>query len=505
MTNLVESKEAKIQRILEMEERIRLREGLPFLYGWKWYTWAREFYESTNKVCLLTAANQCSKSSTAIRKCINWATDKSLWPSLWVRDPSQFWYLYPTTNQATIEFKTKWPQFLPKNEFQNDPKYGWKPEFKHGDIHAIHFNSGVHVYFKTYSQKTDALQTGTVDAMWCDEEVPVNYYNELVFRLSASDGYFNTVFTATLGQDFWRRAMEPEQGEEEVLPGAFKRTVSMYDCLTYEDGTPSHWSVEKIQQIEARCTSHNEILKRVHGKFILDIGGRKYPHFNIKRHLMEPREIPSDWMIYGAADPGSGGVNHPAAISFMAVNPNMREAEIFLGWRGDHELTTAGDVVEKFISMRDDKKLNMQVQRYDQACKDFQTISTRMGEAFEQSDKNHEKGEQVLNTLFKYDMLKIHNNVELMKMAVEFSVLKKDTPKNKAKDDLSDTARYNCTSIPWDFSFITGELLQAPEKVLTPMEREIAERRAAFDENEDEKAQRELDEEFREFNELLYL
>jgi len=66
--------------------------------------------------------------------------------------PTQFWYLYPTSTQVNIEFETKWKQFLPKGEYKNDPIYGWHEEKKDGNIIAIHFNSGVHLYFKTYAQ-----------------------------------------------------------------------------------------------------------------------------------------------------------------------------------------------------------------------------------------------------------------------------------------------------------------------------------------------------------------
>jgi len=107
----------------------------------------------------------------------------------------QFWYLYPSKPVINAEFETKWKQFLPKGDMKNDPYYGWKEERKQGDVVAIHFNSGVHVYFKTYEQNVQNLQTGTCDAIFCDEELPIELYDELTFRISASDGYFHMVFT----------------------------------------------------------------------------------------------------------------------------------------------------------------------------------------------------------------------------------------------------------------------------------------------------------------------
>jgi phage terminase large subunit-like protein len=306
------------------EKQVRLREGLPFLYGWKWYIWARDFFESTNKLNFLCAANQISKSSTQIRKCIDWATDQRKWPRLWPsRRPVQFWYLYPTSNQANIEFLTKWVEFLPKGEFKEDPVYGWQMEKKQGNVYAIHFNSGVHVFFKTYAQDEQALQTGTCDAIFCDEELPVDLYDELIFRISASDGYFHMVFTATLGQEFWRLVMEPGAKEDEKLPEAAKWVVSMYDCQEYEDGSLSHWTDEKIQQVKNRCKTANEILKRVYGKFIMDDNGRKYESFDIKRHMKQPHPLPETWMTYAGIDIGGGGKTHPGAIVFLKVSPRL--------------------------------------------------------------------------------------------------------------------------------------------------------------------------------------
>lgn len=474
-----------IEQITLKEQQLRLREGLPFLYGWKWYRWAWEFFESTNKLNFLCAANQISKSSTQIRKCIDWATNQKKWPILWPHTkPIQFWYLYPTSNQANIEFMTKWQQFLPRGEFKDDPVYGWKEERKQGNTYAIHFNSGVHIFFKTYAQDVMALQTGTCDAIFCDEELPVEIYDELIFRISASEGYFHMVFTATLGQDFWRQVMEPDRTEEERMPEAAKWTVSMYDCMHYQDGTESHWTAEKIQEVKNRCKSANEILKRVYGKFIMDDGGKKYESFDIKRHVKPPHPLPSGWIVYAGVDVGGGGRSHPGAIVFISVSPDFRQGRIFLGWRGDGVGdTTAGDIFNKFQEMKLEAKIQPAMQCYDWSSKDFKTISDRNGGGFIPADKDHERGEQILNVLFKNDMIAIYDTEELQKLIRELVVLRKDIPKNKAKDDFTDALRYCVTRIPWDWSAITGEkiaAMESPGEPLTEKQREIQMRREDF-------------------------
>ena len=159
---------------LALEAKLKeIKKRLPHLHGWPFYKWSREFFESKNKENFLTSGNQLSKSSTAIRKCIHWATEKSLWPTLWPeyarndKSPNLFWYFYPDQKTLNAEFSTKWAEFLPKYTHKEHPVYGWKI-IKNGttrDVAGIAFNSGVTVYFKFYSQALIALQASSVFAL----------------------------------------------------------------------------------------------------------------------------------------------------------------------------------------------------------------------------------------------------------------------------------------------------------------------------------------------------
>lgn len=441
------------KRLLEEKHR-RFRENLPHIYGWKWYPWAKAFFESTNRINLLTAANQVSKSSTQIRKCIHWATSPKLWPRLWKTDPKIFWYLYPSKEVATIEFEKKWiPEFMPRGELKDHPIYGWTYEKSRKVIDAVHFNSGVSVFFKVYTQGPTVLQTSTVSAIFCDEEMPVELYDEIMFRLAATDGYFHMVFTATLGQEFWRRAIEGK-GTDEVLLDAFKQQVTMYDCLTYTDGTPSPWTEERIQTIKNSCKSKNEVLRRVYGRFIME-SGRKYPSFDPASHYVKPFSLPPNYRIYSAVDMGSGPPNHPAAIIFLAISPDNRQGYVVHGWRGDNQVTTAGDVLQKYREIKKEPPVRSRPivqQSYDQGSKDFGIISTRAGEPFAPSDKRNTAGEEAINTLFKSNMLLIFDTEELRKLGGELIQLLVTTRKTHAKDDFIDALRYAVMSVPWDWS-----------------------------------------------------
>jgi phage terminase large subunit-like protein len=497
----------KSQELKLHEQKLKLIQGLPHRYGWKWYFWARQFYESTNATTLLCAANQISKSSSQIRKCIEWATNKDLWPKLWKTEPRQFWYLYPGKDTATVEFHKKWvPEFLPRGAFKDHPIYGWKEEIENRKIHAIHFFSGVSVYFKTYAQDVQQLQSGTVHAIFCDEELPEAIYPELRLRLAAVDGYFSMVFTATLNQDFWRRAIEGSD-KEELMPEAFKLQISMYDCIFYEDGTPGAYDEPKIERIKQQCGSETEIQRRVYGRFVTE-AGRKYPAFEADRHYVRPFPILGEHKIFAGVDIGGGGQGHPASCVFVAVEPSYRRGYVIRGWRGDRELTTAGDILEKYDSLRGN--LNVISAAYDWAAKDFGTIAARMGETFVKAEKSHELGEDVLNTLFKNDMLFIFDEEELRKLGGELSSLMKSTPKSFAKDDFADALRYCCVKIPWDWSMLNESQVKSKEIVVESrsltaaeyMEWELEQRRGDFAKSTstDKNSWKELEDEFEFWN-----
>lgn len=497
-----------------------MKAGLPHLYGQKLYRWQKDFINARQEMGFLTAANQIGKSTCMIILCITWATKQSLWPQLWPKmpKPKLFWYLYPSKEVATMEWRTKWEPLMPQGAYKDHPQYGWEVKFSGENIDYIKFNSGVFVVFKTYGQRTMVLQTASVWAVFSDEELPEQHYSELAFRIEGTQGYFRMVFTATLGQQMWMRTMEGK-GEAELFPDAFKRQVSMYDCQVYADGTPGPYNEARIQKAIGRCKNRAEIDRRVHGKFVKD-EGRVYVQYDPTRHVVKPFKIPSEWARYGAADPGSGGTNHKPAVAFIAVNPKRTKGVVYKGWKGDDGRDyTAEDCLQKFVEVRGDDQLTLQL--YDQNARDFFTIGTRMGENFLKSEKHHDVGEGAVNTLFKNDMLHIFDDSgddspQLHKLGSEMMTIPSERPKNQRDDDFSDCVRYICATIPWDYESLSGrkqeedrKRLAAAKRRLKPeteqeaIARRIKERRRGFvDEGSERSGWGELTDEIDEYNSL---
>ncbi|RLB88176.1 MAG: hypothetical protein DRH10_08010, partial [Deltaproteobacteria bacterium] len=473
--------------------------GLPHLYGQKLYRWQKDFLKATNEMCFLTAANQIGKSTIMIIKLIHWCTTPKLWPQLWPDKPKPLlmWYLYPSKEVAHLEWLTKWEPLMPKGPFKDHPQYGWTVNLDSRKmIESIKFHSGPLVVFKTYGQRTMVLQTASVWVIACDEELPEQHYSELSFRIEGTQGYFWMVFTATLGQQMWMRTMHGK-GPAELFPDAFKRTVSMYDCRVYADGTPAPYHDEKrILKAIARCKNKAEVDRRVKGLFVKD-EGRKYVQYDPTIHVIKPFKIPAEWSVYGATDPGSGGRNHKPANCFVAVRPDRRYAVVFKGWKGDDGKDyTANDCLQKFISNRGTSQCTMQI--YDQNARDFFIIATRMGENFVGAEKHHDVGEDVVNTLFKNMMLFIFDDSEedqpeLHKLGSELMTVPTDKPKNQLDDDFSDCLRYICATTPWDWEALSdvkrkeeedaecrAKKKKKPETEAEGIARRIRERRAGF-------------------------
>lgn len=464
--------EKKLKVVEALERKKQLQRCLPHLYGFKLYKWQHDFIESSERVNLLCASNQIGKSSCNKIKEIKIATNPECWPKFFpVRTPKVFWYLLPTKDLITTEYKSKWvPEFLPREEFKDHPQYGWEEEWRNRHLWAIHYKTGISCYMHTYEQDVHHLQAGTVDAMFVDEEVPWELMPELLMRMTAVNGMFNAVMTPTRGQDQWRRAFEI-RGEGEVFQGAFKQQVTMFDCKYHMDGTASRWTDERINRVINQLGTQQEIDLRVYGKFVAQ-EGLMVPAFDRSRHVKPPLGTPMhDWLWYSGVDIGSGGSGHPPAIVFVAVRPDYQYARIEVVWKGDKKRNyTATDILDKYVELRGGKV--MAGEYYDFASAEFGIVAQRAGEGFQKAEKGHDIGFTTLNAVFKNDMLHLTMTDWSDLLLVQLITIRHDhSKKSRHEDDLIDALRYAVSKIPFNFENVTGiRTIKLPRKVETPDE-----------------------------------
>lgn len=401
-------------------------------------------------------------SSTQIRHVIDLATDRKKWPDFFKRDPKTFLYIYPTLKKATEEYQEKWlKEFLPRDDMKNDPTYGWEARVLNDEITRIKFKSGTTVFFKGW--RSD-LQAYTADAVFIDEEIPANLWGEIQARVTRYDGLISMVFTATLAQAFWYDVIERQGKKGERFPQADKWQISMeYDCRYYADGTPSPWTLKEVAKQKAKCGSQVEIDKRIHGRFVSD-EGLAYPSFSRAQNIKPKKPLPRNWLFYSGVDIGSGGPKgHLAAISVVAVRPDFRHGRLVRFWRGARgEYTDTTDILNQHSLMTRD--LNMTASFYDHASAEFKIRAERLNIPFSMAEKAQEAGKDLLNVLFKNQILDIDDLEEVDDLAQEFESLRTQTPKRNAKDDGIDSLRFAISQIPWDLSGVSGLLVDLVNK-----------------------------------------
>ena len=442
-----------------------LKEGLPHLYAFPFYKWQEEFWNCDKTFQFLFKANQIGGSSITIRRLIHYATEPSLW-SRFKKKPTQIIALMPDRNSWTREWEGKWTEFLPRNEFKENKKFGWVEEWDNKYIHSCRFKSGVTIYFKTYGTGGDhvhTLQSSTPAIVSCDEELPCegnnNLWPELQMRL-ASPANAGSMFwmnaTPTKGQRLWQQV----QSGHVKIPDSWVRTVSMYDCLgLYANGEKSIWSLDRIKKIEQTLPSDREIQVRVHGLFRA-IDSLAITQFRADKHL-KPWHPINGWEYYAGIDYGVGGkTGHPSSITFIAASPSYNAARIIKCWRGDGQQTTPDDVIAKFIEMRDSLGItDMAGIYYDHSAGAIGIISERAGLGWLKANKDRDFGFSLINSLFKNDMLVILDDKsgEPTKLVEEIESLVSDADKRRASDDLVDSLRYALTSIPFNFENIQAK------------------------------------------------
>jgi hypothetical protein len=167
--------------------------------------------------------------------------------------------------------------------------------------------------------------------------------------------------------------------------------------------------------------------------------------------------------------------------------------------------TTSSDILDKFLELK--RGLGVLTgQYYDYGDRDFFEIASRAGHPFMAAEKSHSTGEEIINVLFKNNMLFIHEDLELEKLVWELANLSGETRKKDAYDDFCDALRYAVTRIPWDWSCLTGHTPEWEERLPEPpkseLARQIDERRAMMAAAKKEDGW-EIEEEFSEIAGLL--
>lgn len=267
-----------------------------------------EFIESTSRfpVCTLFGANRSGKSMLLSYMVACWAMGK--YPHWWkgrrFEKPVKIW----VAGQTTELVKGSTMEYL----FGANGVLGM---IDADHIEHIFFNQQVpglinrvlvrreggglsEITFKTYDQGWQRFQSGTVDVVLLDEEMPARIFSESVTRTATTNGIVLVGFTGLQGitplvAHLWPQSVGLDKTEEET---------HRYHCfIGWKDIPYSLLPEQRRKELIAQYLP-NEVRARTEG--IPSVGsGMVYPVAE-EEFVVEPFEIPAHWRKGFALDPG---------------------------------------------------------------------------------------------------------------------------------------------------------------------------------------------------------
>lgn len=168
----------------------------------------------------------------------------------------------------------------------------------------IELTNGSEIAFKTTDQQREAFQSAAKRWIWFDEEPKSEaIYNECKMRQSGR-----------YPLDIWG-TMTPINGmtflQERIMNNPDEHTIFQWSLWDNP-----YFPKEQTQQMENEY-SLDEVKVRIYGQFS-EGSGLIFPMFDEEIHVIETHEVPSNWMILEAFDPGF--INKAGGV-WWSINP----------------------------------------------------------------------------------------------------------------------------------------------------------------------------------------
>ncbi len=262
---------------------------------------------------MLIAGNRFGKTTLGMRRVLHCARGNYPWAP--VRDGRTYWVLCPT--EKSFE-EVHWPIF---NQWcPPDWLIHWNQSRMRATIRRVDGGQSTITWW-TYEQKSTSLIGASLSGCWLDEPPPRPHYQELHTRLVDQGGWMWMTMTPVEGIGWW--------GEEIYEPAkAGKKEWSLHQCALatrdehnekeYWVGKPlvSHLTRQQIVDFASGFPDEDDLAIRIFGE-VRSRRGLVYKDFDPALHLVEDIEVPREWDIWGAVDPGY----HGFAVVLGGVTP----------------------------------------------------------------------------------------------------------------------------------------------------------------------------------------
>lgn len=268
------------------------------------FEYQRKVHECTKKFRVFTAGNKTGKTYSLMREALWWALDCH--PYLELPKIKKTILIIGVTMEETDQslWQQNLMQWIPESKVSKIKRSGTY-------ISEIHFKNGNVLIFKSYERGREKLQSINAHLVVMDEQPPVDCYEELVERVSATKGRLLLGFTPLKVDLELKRRLEALPPSEVEF---FK--FSKYECPLY--------TKEEIDiQVEGMHSS--AVRPRVFGDWA-SWSGRLLPAFNMEKNTCKPFKIPDTWRKAITVDPATSG---ESAVCWLAEKPYSKEWIIY--------------------------------------------------------------------------------------------------------------------------------------------------------------------------------
>lgn len=299
----------KLQAITDNNEFVRLlaermfaQSKVPNLYGYSPMDKQKIFHEMMEKIRLYIGGNRSGKTTGGVVEDLWWAIGEH--PFRKTPPPPIRGRVIGVDFLDGIE-KILLPEFsrwVPPSKLRGN---SWSTAYDK-QARVLNFENESFIEFMSYDQDLDKFAGTSRHFIHFDEEPPEDIWIENQARVIDTDG------------DIWL-TMTPVEGMTWVFdriytPGIEK--IKNIGVVEVDMGENIYLSPTAVEQF-LDSLSDDERKIRGSGKFV-QMGGLIFKDFKEETHVVEPREIPKDWLWIASLD---HGYNNPTAWLWHAVGP----------------------------------------------------------------------------------------------------------------------------------------------------------------------------------------
>lgn len=296
-------------------EELEYRRAGRLLYGYAPYPKQNEFHSRLTREALLIAGNQLGKSLCAAAETAMHLTGRypDWWEGLRITRPARIVVAGVTAQLVRdscqvllcgFPAKPLGTGYIPRDDIMDATMSRGVAQaydlvkIKHHNASGVYDGDSI-LYFRAYEQGRERIQALTLDAVWLDEEPPLDYYLEAMTRTNVALGPVYLTFTPLQGMSavVMRYLSEPS-------PARSVTTMTIYDV--------DHYTDEQRAAIVASYPAH-EREARTMGVPMLG-SGAIFP-VDEGSIVIDPVDIPRHWPRIVGLD---FGWDHPTSAVWMA-------------------------------------------------------------------------------------------------------------------------------------------------------------------------------------------